>query len=135
MVQTADEDRIEKGESLLIVTYGMGVHWALGAARQLRGQVSILDLRSLYPLDEELVYEQARRHHRILVVTEEPASQSFAQSLAARIQENCFEYLDAPVRTFGAGEVPAIPLNESLERATLPSAEKVTAAAKELLGY
>lgn len=135
MVQMAEEDRIEGGESLLIVSYGMGVHWALGAAKQIPGQISILDLRSLYPLDENLLYEQARRHGRILVVTEEPAGQSFAQSLAARIQENCFEYLDAPVRTLGAENVPAIPLNEKLEQTMLPSANKVAAAARDLLAY
>lgn len=135
MAQTADANRIEQGESVLVVSYGMGVHWALGAAKQLPGQLSILDLRSLYPLDEDLLYEQARRHGRILVVTEEPAEQSFAQSLAARIQENCFEYLDAPVRTLGAENLPAIPLNENLEKAMLPSAEKVRNAVRHLLEY
>ncbi|PHN07153.1 alpha-ketoacid dehydrogenase subunit alpha/beta [Flavilitoribacter nigricans] len=135
MVQTADTDRIETGESALIVTYGMGVHWALGASKQLPGQLSILDLRSLYPLDEDLIYEQARRHGRILVVTEESVDQSFARSLAARIQENCFESLDAPVRTVGSENVPAIPLNEKLEKAMLLSSGKVAEAAQQLLAY
>lgn len=135
MVLTAEPDRVERGESTLIVTYGMGVHWALGAAKQLPGQVSILDLRTLFPLDEDLLYQEARRHGRILVVTEEPADQSFAQSLAARIQEHCFEALDAPVRTIGSENLPAIPLNERLEQTMLLSAEKVAKAVRGMLAY
>lgn len=135
MVKMAEAQRIEKGQSLLMVTYGMGVHWALGAAKAFPGQLSILDLRSLSPLDEDLLYEQARLHGRILVITEESVNQGFAQSLAARIQENCFEYLDAPVRTIGAENMPAIPLNEKLEKAMLLSAEKVAGAARRLLQY
>lgn len=135
MVQRAEAQPIERGEGILIVTYGMGVHWALGAAREFPGQVSILDLRTLYPLDEALVFEEARRHGRILVVTEEPVDQSFAQSLAARIQENCFQFLDAPVRTVGSENLPAIPLNEILEKTMLPSRDKVAEAVRNLLAY
>jgi 2-oxoisovalerate dehydrogenase E1 component len=69
------------------------------------------------------------------VVTEEPVQNTFAQSIAARVQEYCFEYLDAPVRTIGAANLPAIPLNEALERAALPSTEKVATAIKSLLDY
>jgi 2-oxoisovalerate dehydrogenase E1 component len=123
------------GNTLLVVTYGMGVHWALSAARSFPGQVEILDLRTLFPLDETLLYERARLHGRILVVTEEPVQNTFAQSIAARVQEYCFEYLDAPVRTIGAANLPAIPLNEALERAALPSTEKVATAIKSLLDY
>ena len=68
-------------------------------------------------------------------MTEEPVNHSFSQSLAARIQEHCFEYLDAPVRTLGAENLPAIPLNANLEAAMLPSAEKVEEALRKLLAY
>jgi 2-oxoisovalerate dehydrogenase E1 component len=135
MVLEADTNKVDRGEALLVVSYGMGVHWALQAARQYPGTVSLLDLRSLYPLDEELLLEQAKRHGRVLVVTEEPVDQSFARSLAARIQEACFRYLDAPVRTLGAENLPAIPLNKVLEQAMLPSAEKVGRAIEDLLRY
>ena len=121
--------------SLLVVTYGMGVHWALSAAGDFPGQVEILDLRSLFPLDEDLLFERAKLHGRILVVTEEPVNNTFAQSIAARVQEHCFEFLDAPVRTVGAANLPAIPLNETLEREMLPSSEKVAAAIRGLLAY
>ncbi len=131
----ASKTEVEAGHSTLVVTYGMGVHWALNAAKNLPGQIEILDLRSLVPLDEEGIYEAARRHGRILVLTEEPVDNTFAQSIAARIQENCFEYLDAPVRTLGAENLPAIPLNATLEARMMPSAEKVETALRELLGY
>jgi len=131
----ANEERIENGESLLIITYGMGVHWALNAAKEFDGRIEVLDLRTLYPLDEELVFEAAKKHGKILVITEEPVNNTFAQSVAARIQENCFEQLDAPVRTIGSENMPAIPLNETLEKTMIPSIEKVTDAIEELLAY
>ncbi len=131
----AEAEAIEKGRSLLVVAYGMGVHWALNAARAFPGRIEILDLRTLFPLDEECLCERARVHGRILVITEEPVNNSFAQSVAARIQERCFEYLDAPVRTIGSENLPAIPLNETLERTMILSAEKVEKAMEALLAY
>ncbi|MCO6475052.1 MAG: tungsten formylmethanofuran dehydrogenase [Phaeodactylibacter sp.] len=131
----ASPEAVEEGQSMVVVTYGMGVHWALNAAREYPGRVEILDLRTLYPLDEAAVYEAARRHGRALVVTEEPVNSTFAQSVAARIQENCFEHLDAPVRTIGSENMPAIPLNEVLEKTMIPSIEKVGQAIANLLKY
>lgn len=134
-VLTAEAEKIRKGESLVVVTYGMGVHWASNAAREFPGQIEIIDLRTLYPVDEAAVFEAVQRHGKCLMVTEEPPQNSFAQSLAARIQEHCFEYLDAPVRTVGAESMPAIPLNETLERTMVPSIEKIGAAMNALLAY
>lgn len=131
----ANAEAVRRGETLGIVCYGMGVHWAINAAQQYPGRIEILDLRTLFPLDEEAIYTLARRHGRILVLTEEPVNNTFAQSLAARISENCFEYLDAPVRTLGAANVPAVPLNETLEREMIPSIEKVAEAIGRLLAY
>jgi 2-oxoisovalerate dehydrogenase E1 component len=131
----ASPEQIAKGSTLGVVTYGMGVHWALNAAESYQGQVEILDLRTLHPLDEPAMYDLARRHGRVLVVTEEQVNNSFAQTLAARIQENCFEALDAPVRTIGAENMPAVPLNTVLEQTMIPSIEKVAAAIGKLLAY
>jgi len=131
----AAAEKVAAGESLLAITYGMGVHWALNAAREQEGRVEVLDLRTLYPLDEELIMERARQHGRILVITEEPVHNTFAQSLAARVQEQCFEYLDAPVRTIGSANMPAIPLNATLERTMIPSIAKVAEAIGALLAY
>ena len=134
-VLQAKNDFILRGPSVAIITYGMGVHWALNAAKQFDGQVEIIDLRTLYPLDEALIFETVKKHGRCLVLTEEAANPSFAQSLAGLIQQHCFHYLDAPVRTLGAVNVPAVPLNERLERAMLPSIDKVAVGIKDLLAY
>jgi len=131
----AEDSKVDAGESLVVVTYGMGVHWALNAAKSFPGQIEVLDLRTLHPLDEEAIYAAAKKHSKCLVVTEEPVSNTFAQSIAARIQENCFEYLDGPVRTIGSVDMPAIPLNSVLEQAMIPSVEKVRVAIEGLLAF
>ncbi|MEN2993191.1 MAG: thiamine pyrophosphate-dependent enzyme [Bacteroidia bacterium] len=121
--------------ALVVISYGMGVHWGLELARQLPGQVALLDLRSLSPLDYEAVYEAVRRYHRVLLLTEEPPAYSFTQALAGWIAENAFEWLDAPPRVLGSAEVPAVPLSLTLEQAYLPSPARLLEAAQALLRY
>ncbi|UYZ64035.1 alpha-ketoacid dehydrogenase subunit alpha/beta [Hymenobacter weizhouensis] len=135
VAQAAAEDKVRGGESCVVITYGMGVHWAKTASKQFSGQVEILDLRTLNPLDWEAVQAAVRRHGKALVLTEEPLLNSFAESLAGRIQRHCFPQLDAPVFTLGAANLPAIALNVDLERQMLPNPDKVAAALEELLGY
>ena len=135
MAQSATTEAVEGGESALVVTYGMGVYWAKAAAKQLDEEISILDLRTLAPWDREQVMSESKRHGRVLVLTEESSSPSFAQSVQGAISEECFEALDAPVKLLGAENVPAIPLNSTLEQTMLPNAEKVAAALRELLDY
>jgi 2-oxoisovalerate dehydrogenase E1 component len=135
LVIEAKEEQVKSGKSMCIVTYGMGVYWAKAAAKKFDGQIEILDLRTISPLDEDAVFESARKHGKILLVTEEPVFNGFAQSIAARISENCFQHLDAPVRVIGAENLPAIPLNSILEKTMLPNAEKVEKAIKDLLNY
>ena len=135
LVLEAGEQEIETGTSLVVITYGMGVHWSTNAAQQFPGRVSVLDLRTIAPLDEAAIYEQARLHGKVLVVTEEPANNSFAQSIAGRISEHCFRYLDAPVRTLGAVPMPAVPLNAVLEAEMIPSIKKVGVAIQDLLNW
>ncbi len=135
IVQEADAENVDQGKGAVIVTYGMGVYWAKGAEKAFPGRVSIIDLRTLVPLDEETVMAQVKRHGRCLVVTEEQLTNSFAQALAGLIGDACFEQLDAPVRTIGSVDMPAIPLNSTLEATMIPSAEKVQAVLKELLDY
>lgn len=129
------EETVATEDVVLVVTYGMGVHWALSAAKQYDNKVGILDLRSLNPLDTDMIYNESRRYGRVLVLTEESVDNSLAQSLAARIQEHCWESLDAPVRTIGSENMPAIPLNSTLEEEMIPSADKVAAALGKLLDY
>ena len=99
------------------------------------GRVEIIDLRTLYPLDEELVFERVKAHGKCLVLTEEQQNNSFAEALAGRISRNCFKYLDAPVEVLGALNVPAVAMNTGLEQAMLPNAEKVKNALNTLLGF
>jgi len=135
IVLEAEETKIKEGKSLSIITYGMGVYWAKSASRSFEGQVEILDLRTIAPLDEAAIFASAQKHSRILVLTEEPAFNGFAQSIAARISQNCFKFLDAPVTVVGAENLPAIPLNALLEKTMLPNAEKVEAAIQTLLNF
>ena len=125
----------ETAETLTVVTYGMGVHWALNASAEMKKQVEIIDLRTLFPLDEETVIKSVRKAKKCLIVTEEPTNNSFARSLAGLIQEKCFKYLDAPVMVIGSENMPAIPLNSTLEQTMIPSTEKVKAKIEELLSY
>jgi 2-oxoisovalerate dehydrogenase E1 component len=135
VVLEADSDKMSNGEAVAVITYGMGVYWSTTAARDFPGQVSIVDLRTLVPLDEDLVFSYARKHGRVLVVTEEPEINTFAQSLAGRISSACFEALDAPVRVIGSANTPAIPLNSILEAELLPNGQKVAGAMRTLLEY
>ena len=121
--------------TICVITYGMGVHWALNAAKNHKGKVEIIDLRTINPLDEELIFKTVNKHGKCLVLTEEPFQSSFAQSLVGSIQENCFEKLDAPVYVMGSENLPAIPLNSTLEATMLPNAEKVSEKIEEILAY
>jgi len=132
-VLAATDDALDIGESCVVVTYGMGVYWALGAAKEFPGQVEVLDLRSLLPLDEEAIMAAVRKHGKCLVLTEEALNNSFAESLAARIMQQCFTSLDAPVATLGSKNVPAVPMNMGLEAEILPNTGKVVSKLKELL--
>lgn len=125
----------EELETLTVVTYGMGVHWAYNATKGMRDQIEIIDLRTLFPLDEETIMKSVKKTGKCLVVTEEPTNNSFARALAGKIQEECFKYLDAPVMTIGSENMPAIPLNSTLEETMIPSTEKVKAKIDAMLNY
>jgi len=125
----------EDVETLTIVTYGMGVHWAFNATKGIRDRVEIIDLRTLFPLDKDAIMTSVMKTGKCLVITEEPSNNSFALALAGKIQEECFQYLDAPVTTIGSENMPAIPLNSTLEESMVPSMEKVKVKIQTLLEY
>jgi 2-oxoisovalerate dehydrogenase E1 component len=135
LVQEASEDSIAEGTSCVVITYGMGVYWAKEASQNFPGRVEIIDLRTLNPLDWNTVVTSVKKHGKVLLVTEEPLLNSFAESLAGRISRVCFEYLDAPVHTIGAANLPAVPLNVDLEKMMLPHAAKTESMLRELLAY
>lgn len=133
IILKADDEEVSKGRTVVVVTYGMGVYWAKEAAKQHPGKVEVIDLRTLIPLDEALVYERVKLHGKCLVLTEEQISNSFAEAFAHRISRHCFQYLDAPVEAMGALDLPAVPINVILEKEMLPNGEKVAIKLSELL--
>jgi 2-oxoisovalerate dehydrogenase E1 component len=133
VILSANTDKVESGESCCIITYGMGVYWAKTAANFFKGQIEIIDLRTLFPLDEEMIFTTVKKHGKCLIVTEEQQNNSFAEALAGRISKHCFTFLDAPVEVLGALNLPAVPMNILLEQAMLPSAEKVKNRIAQLL--
>lgn len=135
LVLVADQEAVENGDSVCVITYGMGVYWAKEAASYFEGKVEIVDLRTLFPLDEELVFSTVKKHGKCIVVTEEQQTNSFAEALAHRISKECFHWLDAPVDVLGALDLPAVPLNTGLERAMLPNANKLAERLEELFEY
>ncbi len=133
IVLQASEQKIKEGDTCCVITYGMGVYWAKAAAKNFDGQVEIIDLRTLFPLDEALVFTTVKKHGKCLILTEEQQNNSFAESLAARVSKACFKQLDAAVEVMGALDLPAVPMNVLLEKEMLPSAEKVINRIKILL--
>jgi 2-oxoisovalerate dehydrogenase E1 component len=126
-----------EGDDLAIVSYGAYVHVAMRVAEKLSkdgAEAAVLDLRSLVPLDRDAVLALARRCGRVLIAHEDSRTGGIGESLAAIVQEEAFEYLDAPVRIVGALDTP-VPYSPPLEEAFLPSEEDVERAARLLLAY
>jgi len=135
IILPAEQSFVKKGESVCIITYGMGVYWAKAAAKKYPGRVEVIDLRTLFPLDEELIFEAVTRHGKVIVLSEEQQNNSFAESLSLRISNNCYHFLDAKVEVIGAMNLPAIPINLALEAAMLPNVDKVIKRLDKLLLY
>jgi len=135
IVLEASEDQIKIGDTCVIITYGRGIYWALEASKEFEGRVEIMDLRSLNPLDHDLINSLSKKHGKVMLVTEESIESSFTLGLAGRIQRDNFKELDAPVSIVGSVDTPAIPLNSILEAELLTNATKVKSALHELLNY
>lgn len=135
VVLTAGDDQVRAGESAVIITYGMGVYWAKEAAKEFADRIEILDLRTLNPVDWQAIVAAVKKHSRVLVLTEEPLLNSFAESLAGRISRECFKDLDAPVHILGSLNLPAVPLNVNLEHMMLPNPMKVRTELSHLLNF
>ena len=135
IIKKASSEEIENGKTMVVITYGMGVYWAKEAANQFENRVEVIDLRTLFPLDEELIFERVKLHGKCLVLTEEQLNNSFAEALAHRISKTCFKYLDAPVEAMGALNLPAVPINIESEKQMLPNAQKVAEKIEEILSF
>ncbi|MGE0494540.1 MAG: thiamine pyrophosphate-dependent enzyme [Vulcanimicrobiota bacterium] len=125
---------VKSGSQATIVTYGLGVHWALDLlARRPELQVGVVDLRSLVPLDFETVSKQCRHTGKVLVLHEDTLTGGFGAELAARIGEECFEYLDAPVMRCASLDTP-VPFHKELEREFLAES-RLEATLERLVAY
>ena len=126
--------RLAEGSDLSIITYGMGVHWVLD---YLKGpdtaSVDLIDLRSLIPLDTELIYESVIKTGRVLILHEDVLTGGFGAELASLIGKNCFEYLDAPVSRLASIDT-AVPFAAELEQGFLP-AQRLGSEVEKLLAY
>ena len=135
IVQESDASFVESGESIGIISYGRGIYWSLEAMNDYKGQIELLDLRSLNPLDHDSMNTLCKKHSHIIIVTEESEECSFALGLAGRLQRDNFKFLDAPIEIVGSIDTPAIPLNSDLELHLLPNAEKIKKAIDQTLKF
>ncbi len=125
------------GDDLAIISYGAYVHAGMRVAEKLAKdgiEASVLDLRSLAPLDRDAVLALARQCNRVMIIEEDTRTGSIGESIAAIIQEEAFDWLDAPIRVIGSLDTP-VPYSPPLEEEFLPSEEEIEQAARELIRY
>ncbi|MEO1370630.1 MAG: transketolase C-terminal domain-containing protein, partial [Acidobacteriota bacterium] len=125
------------GRDLTFVTYGAQVFTCLEAAEKLAEEgvdAEVIDLRTLVPLDEETILASVRTTGRAVVVHEAQQTGGFGGEIVARIADAAFAYLDAPVRRVAYAD-RAVPFAKNLEKALLPSLDKVLSAARDVLAY
>lgn len=124
---------VNEGDSLSIITYGMGVHWAVELSERNPGEIEVIDLRSLQPWDRETVFAAVQKTGKCLVLSEATYTGSFAAEIAAEVSEYCFESLDAPVMRVASLDTP-IPFHPALEKVFLPI-DRLADKVEELLNY
>ncbi|MBG7630247.1 MAG: dehydrogenase E1 component subunit alpha/beta [Bacteroidetes bacterium] len=110
---------VTEGFDISIISYGLGVHWALNEIEKNHISADLIDLRTLQPLDTESIYQSVRKTGKVLILQEDSLFGGIASDISALINENCFEYLDAPIKRVGSLETP-IPFAKNLEKLYLP---------------
>jgi 2-oxoisovalerate dehydrogenase E1 component len=134
MIEIGKANVIKQGEIASIITFGLGVHWALEYADKHPDQsIEIIDLRSLLPWDHEAVEASVKKTGRALILHEDTLTNGFGAEIAAHLAEHCFTYLDAPVIRCGSLDT-AIPMNKALEDQFLAKA-RLEESMERLLGY
>ncbi|TDI75464.1 MAG: dehydrogenase [Bacteroidetes bacterium] len=124
---------IQEGADITIITYGAGVHWAMDELSSVAVSADLLDLRTLVPLDTEAIYTSVKKTGKVILLQEDSMFGGIASDISALISENCFEYLDAPIKRVASLETP-IPFATNLESNYLPK-ERFKTALQELLNY
>jgi pyruvate dehydrogenase E1 component beta subunit len=135
LIPIGKSDYKRRGDHVTIVSYGRGVEWSLEAADALSKEgieCEVVDLRWLRPLDTDLVFESFKKTNRAVVVEEATPFFSVGSEIAAQIQDNMFDYMDAPVKRVSAMDVP-LPFAKEIELMALPDAQKVIKAVKEVI--
>lgn len=138
LIPIGKADIKREGTDVTVITYGLSVHQAKQAATELEKEgidVHILDLRTVYPLDQEAIIEAASKTGKVLLVTEDNKEGSIIGEVAAIIAEHCLFELDAPVRRLAAPEIPAMPYAHPLEKEFLVTEEKIAASLRELARF
>ncbi|PWU68573.1 alpha-ketoacid dehydrogenase subunit beta [Gracilibacillus dipsosauri] len=128
----------KEGSDVTVITYGLCVHFAKQAAEKLEQEgisTEILDLRTVYPLDQEAIIKAATKTGKVLLVTEDNKEGSIIGEVAAIISENCLFDLDAPIKRLAAPEVPAMPFASPLEKEFMINPDKIEQAIKELAEF
>ncbi len=124
---------IASGEEVTIITYGAGVHWAMNELEKNPVSSDLIDLRTLSPLDTEAIYASVKKTGKVLILQEDSMFGGMASDISALIAENCFEFLDAPIKRVASLETP-VPFAANLEADYLPH-ERFSLALKELLSF
>lgn len=132
-VEIGKANLLKSGRDLSVITYGLGVHWALKTVEELNIDADVLDLRTLAPLDYEAIGQTVKKTGKVLVLHEDTLTGGFGGEIAAFISENLFEFLDAPVVRVASLDTP-VPFAAPLEKIFLPE-ERLRTALKELLAY
>jgi 2-oxoisovalerate dehydrogenase E1 component len=124
---------LQTGNDISIITYGAGVHWALETINNENISADIIDLRTLQPLDTEAIYGSVKKTGKVIILQEDTMFGGIASDISALITENCFEYLDAPVKRVASLDMP-IPFAKALEDNFLPK-ERLKTVLTEILNY
>lgn len=125
---------LREGDAVTVISFGAGVHWALEALDKNPDiKADVLDLRTLQPLDTESIYKSVKKTGKVIILQEDSLFGGVASDISAMIMENCFEWLDAPVKRVGSLE-SAIPFTKALEDQYLPK-QRFEEALKELMKY
>ena len=128
---------VKEGSDITIVSWGVSLWDAMIAANKLEDEdysVEVIDLRTIIPLDEETIFNSIKKTNKVIVIHEDTFTGGFGAEIAARIADNCFQYLDAPVKRIAAKDAH-IPYSPILENEVLPSRDEIYKGIKDLLKY
>jgi 2-oxoisovalerate dehydrogenase E1 component len=133
-VEIGKAKRIREGDEISIVTYGMGVHWAIETLAELPSvSADVIDLRTLLPWDKDMIEETVRKTSRMVILHEDSMTGGIGAEISAWINEHCFKHLDAPVTRVASLDTP-IPFAPTLEQNYLPKV-RLKAAIENLMKF